>query len=121
MGHQATVIFNLDHTHILRDDPDLGAKLSDAIGKLSLPKEYRGGGDGSPIHSGGATVAYAIESHHCDYDALLLAGNLGARVVSSALFVTNEGGTEEENVLRALADQLGFYVARKPRRKKSGS
>jgi len=121
MGHQATLIFNLDNTHTLRDDPDLGKKLSDAIGKLSLPKEYRGMDGTVPVHSGGATVAYAIESHHCDYDVLLLAGNLGARIVSPALIDTNEGGTEEENVLRALADQLGFYVARKPKRKKSGS
>ncbi len=117
MGHQATVIFNLDHAHTLGNDPELGKKLSEAIGKLSLPKEYRGGDGSVSVNSQGATVAYAIESHHCDYDVLMLAGNLGARIVSPAIFVTNDGMDLEEKVLRALADEMGFYVARKPKRK----
>lgn len=121
MGHQATVIFDLDHAHTLRDDPELGKKLSDAIGKLALPKEYRGRDGSVSVNSQGATVAYAIESHHCSYDRLVLTGNLGARVVSSAIFLENGGMDLEEQVLRALAEEMGYYVAKKPKRKKSGS
>ncbi len=117
MGHQATVVFNLDHLHTLRNDPDLGKKLSDAIGRLALPKEYQDRDGGTRVNSQGATVAYAIESHHCDFDTLLVAGNLGAKVVSPVIFLKNDDMPLEEQVLRHLADEMGYYVARKPKRK----
>lgn len=120
MGYQATIIVNNDCLQDVRDDSEFGRKVAQAVGKLSLPVEYRGGrGSEVPIHTGGSTGAYAIETHHADHYVVLAVGNLGAVTLSPAAhpIKRNAEDSKEVALLRAAADQLGYTLRKKPAKK----
>lgn len=119
MGYQSTIIINNDCLQDVRDDSEFGQKVSAAVGKLSLPFEYRGGYNGEvPIRTGGCTGAYAIETHHADYHVVLALGNLGAVTLAAAAHPSRgkAGDSKEVALLRQVADQLGYTLRKKPTR-----
>lgn len=80
MGYNTTVVVLNDALDIIAKDPEFGAKLADAIARVSRksgPIEVAAS-SGRSIHCNAATV---IETHHADYEVLVsVGGNIG-RVV----------------------------------------
>lgn len=123
MGFNTSMIVMNDAVHVIRDDPTFGKNVADAICKLSLPAEYRGhrGGDwGIDVSSRNhATAATVIESHHADYDTVIAFGGNRGLVLSKAVHPNIYGKPEDpEKVkyLRAMAEEMGFTLRRKPKR-----
>ena len=124
MGHIATVVVFIDDLHAIKGDQDFGFKMANAVSKLSLPTTHRPA-SGVPVHSGGSTAAIAIESHDVNYSTVLAFGGAAqvAEVISPAVHPSYRNEDEELKLryLRALADQMGYSLRKKPERKKSGS
>ena len=108
MGYNATVVVMLDALHAIERDAEFGAKLSRAISRSVC--------QGAPTdvsacnHCNAATV---IEAHHADRLVPVLVGGNNGQVVGVS--VRHDDGPEE--LLRALANHLGYRLARKPTRK----
>ena len=122
MGFNTSVVVLNDALQYIKDDPEFGKKLAEAIGKLSLPPEHRGerGGSWGVDVSAGmhANAATAIESHHADYESIIAFGGNMGRILSPAIRpYGKEGDSVEVKYLRELADQLGFTLRKKPQRK----
>jgi len=123
MGFNASVIVYNDALEGIRKDKEFGRKLAEAISKLSLPSEYRGpgGGDwGVAVSAGGyGQAATAIETHHADYDTIIAMGDNRGLILSNAVHPWSNKDDEDERVqyLRALADQMGYHIRKKPKRK----
>lgn len=121
MGHNTSVIVLNDAVHLIREDKEFGKKLADAIGELQLPAKMRrhGGEWGVDVSSGGHTnAATAIETHHADYDTLILFGGNTGTILSNCIRPHGkEGDSLDVAYLRELADQMGFTLRKKPTRK----
>lgn len=80
MGYNTTVVVMNDALSYIRDDPEFGARLADAVSRAIMGKPIdvaahaRSGG----IHCNAATV---IETHHADSDVLVRVGGNRGEVV----------------------------------------
>lgn len=123
MGHNTSVLVLNDALGHIKNDPNFGKNLAAAITHLAvsgdkqvdIPATYRdSNGNARSVHVNAAT---AIESHHADGTSVITIGENCAHVLSRSLFPY--GGDEYKvRVLKALADEMGYYVARKPSRRK---
>jgi hypothetical protein len=112
MGFNTTVVILNDAVHEIKDDPDFGRHLHDAVLGLALPERSR------LVPSGcHANAAEVIEHHHADGLKLVaVGGNTGWDLgVEVSYRVAHEGSAAlEEALLRVLADKLGYRVSKKP-------
>jgi len=109
MGYNTTVVFNNDVVHRMADDPDFIDKLHMGILKVIS-------GNQVPIQIKGGTVATVIETHHADVTTVVASGNNGGEVIST--HVPYPGDDLKEAILRDLADSMGYYIAKKPKKRK---
>lgn len=83
MGYNTTVVVMNDALSYIKDDPEFGARLADAISRavmgkpVDVPAYSRSGG----IHCNAATV---IETHHANYDVMVKVGRNRGEVVRDA-------------------------------------
>ena len=83
MGYNTTVVVMNDALSYIKDDPEFGARLADAVSRavmgkpVDVPAHSRSGG----IHCNAATV---IETHHADYDVMVRVGGNRGEVVRAA-------------------------------------
>lgn len=109
MGFNSTVVVMNDALDSIANDKEFGKKLSDAILGLGVPGGYA---DVSAMsHVNAATV---IETHHADFMVVVgVGGNMGVQLGPGGGYrATNE------DMLRTLADSMGFDLRRKPKRVK---
>lgn len=114
MGYNTTVVILNDAIHQIKDDPEFGKNLHDAVLGLALPEKYRSRYVPSGHHCNAAEV---IEHHHADGIKLVAVGaNTGWDLEVEVHYTeAHKPGTAlQEVLLRALADKLGYRVARKP-------
>ncbi len=106
MGFNTTVVVMNDALHQIEEDKEFGRKLAQA----ALLTYNRGRQDVSAgNHVNAATV---IESHHADGIHLIaVGGNYGQDLG----YVGGYRSTPED-MLRSLADQLGYRLVRKAKR-----
>lgn len=113
MGYNTTVIILNDAVHRLRHDRHFPRNLELAIGMASA----RMGPQTVPIgnHINGCTV---VETHHADQTTLVAVGGNHATTLLQS-FGRGDHHTEAGQVvlLRKLAEKLGYYIAKKPKRK----
>ena len=121
MGWNASMIVMVDCLGDIRDDQQFGKKTAEAIGLLSLPSEHRGIGNehGVKIQSGCCgNAAYAIETHHADYDSVIAIGGNTFTILAPTVFPHGKPeDSREVKYLRALADSMGYTLRKKPTRK----
>jgi hypothetical protein len=113
MGFNTTVVFNNDAVHCMEDDPEIGRKLHQAICMVSS-------GSKVDVHTKGGTVATVIETHHADITTVIAVGNNDGEQIGAVHLWRQDDGIKEK-ILRELADSMGYYVAKKPRKKHSVS
>lgn len=98
MGYIATLTVNNDFLHQLKDVPDLGSRIRDAVSMLSIsqPQEVRG-----------AHIT-AIETHHADYaQAVLIGGGKEGQLINGVSINYLQEEPELE-LLKQLARKHGF-------------
>jgi hypothetical protein len=77
MGYNTTVLVLNDALGLIRDDPEFGRKLYEAILGDRFPADVSAR-NGRQVHTNAATV---IETHHADYEVLVkIGGNMGVVV-----------------------------------------
>lgn len=107
MGMNATVVVLLDSLHRIKEDPEFGAKLVRAIqDQITSQKD-------EDLASGGANVAVVVEQHHADHMSVVAVGANGGQVLSTH---AGDYTSTPEGIVRALADNLGYRLVRKPKR-----
>jgi hypothetical protein len=82
MGFNTTVVVMNDALDMIRNDPQFGARLADAVLRVTRgkPVDVAAHGERS-VHCNAATV---IETHHADYMVLVrVGGNFGEVVEAS--------------------------------------
>ena len=116
MGFNTTMIVMNDALHCIKEDPDFGCKLAEAIIQCAGSGILQGNHLADVPAGSFANAATVIESHHADGTAVVaIGGNIGTN-----LGIVFPYGDKEEysvRVLRQLADQLGYQLRKKPRRK----
>jgi hypothetical protein len=112
MGFNSTVVVLNDALHTIRQDPDFGNKLCDAITR------HRNGGrslvtarDGNCSHHGAAEVV-AVE--HADHSVLVLVGGNTATVLDAQACGWEHHEEKAQLVaLQSFADKMGFRLVKK--------
>lgn len=115
MGFQSTVVILNDALHMIREDPEFGKKLCDAIsqcGGRSTKGISVNAVDSRGNVSGGA--ALVVECHHADHSSLVMTGGNYASVLAPYIPGWDH---DAEKALRCFADHLGFNVVKKPKKK----
>lgn len=118
MGYNATVVVMNDALEEIARDPEFGRKLKYAILALSLGDDPK---TGRPYRETNVSAGYhtnaavAIETHHADYAVVVSVGNNQGSVLGYA----GSCDSDKEQVLRHLADKLGFSLRKKPQTRKT--
>lgn len=117
MGFNSTIMILNDALHFIGDDKDFGRKVERAILDLNLSPNPIDISSGTYINA-----AVAIEQHHSSMLMPVLVGcNYGYKLDQAALFENNLVFNKEdlgESLMRTLADHYGYYLRKKPIRKK---
>jgi hypothetical protein len=105
MGLNTAALILNDALHTIERDPEIGQKIG-----MGIAMAHRSGGD-IAAHSSNGTHIGAIQvlpSQHADYVQIVaIGGNCIRRLGTS-------GKWEPEDLLRDLADQLGFTLRKRP-------
>lgn len=111
MGFNTTVVVLNDALNEIQKDPDFGRKLAEAImmsGRMG--RHFRDVSAG--CHCNAATV---VETHHADQLVMVaVGGNCGQELGYCGSYAA-----EPEDMLRALADSMGFRIVKKPKKPRS--
>lgn len=108
MGFNTTVVVLNDALHLIEKDQNFGKNLVAAIGKLQAGRPYPDVSIGH--HCNAATV---IETHHADCDAIIAVGGNCGHVLGYAVGVVSNGDSGKVEILKQLAEQLGYRLVRK--------
>lgn len=111
MGYNTAVLILNDAASGLRDDPNVGTKLYDAIGRATYPDGLTGeyASDFSiGNHANGGRV---LASRHADDTQIVAIGQNSIRSVANLYHLDMHNDIE---VLEALAERLGYRVVKKP-------
>ena len=112
MGYNTTIVVMNDALHQIAKDEEFGKKLYDAI----LAVNHKSSVDVSAgNHCNAATV---IETHHADGYAVVAVGHNYGEKLGTVYPYGDKTTPQKERILRALADQLGFSLRKKPTKKK---
>lgn len=110
MGFNTTVVVMNDALHHIENDAEFSKKLVRAIQGFTIPERDKDVSAGGFINA--ATV---VGQHHADSIHLFaIGGNYGRDLGYVAFWPDHEN---DETILRALADKLGYTIRKKPQRK----
>ncbi len=111
MGYNTTVIVMNDALDAIKKDPMFGKTLADSVTKLvgqngpiDVPA-YSPSGRGVYVNA-----ATAIETHHADIIKMIAVGGNFARDLGYVGF----WNAKDEDLLRQLADSMGYRIVKKP-------
>ncbi len=111
MGWNTTVVVYNDALNAIKNDPDFGRKLAEAITRRAAGIRAE---DHVDVPAGNhANAAMVVESHHADSTAVVtVAGNLG--ILQAQTYGWDHHTPEgAERVLRDWADKQGFELVKK--------
>tara|TARA_Y100000310_G_scaffold341389_2_gene440370 strand:- start:586 stop:936 length:351 start_codon:yes stop_codon:yes gene_type:complete len=115
MGYNTTVIVYNDALNSIEDDKDFGKSLAKAVKSLSI-SDGRHVDVPSGCHCNAAMV---VETHHADQTQVIaVGGNCGQVVGWGGSWRLDMRKPEDKiELLKNLADQLGYNLSKKPERK----
>lgn len=119
MGYNTTIVIRNDALDQIRDDPEFGRKLVDAILNLNDPC-YK---DRNIEVSAGnhSNVAQVVEQHHADLTSIVtVGGNLGVHHGTYGGWRHTEEKAQRD-LVRLWAEKLGMKVTYREPESKSGS
>lgn len=114
MGHNATVVVMLDNLHTIAKDKMFGKKLSDAVSKAGCFTGTTVDVSATDGHCIACNAATVVEVHHADTKVLVAVGGNMGEVVSP---YAGSYSADKEQMLRNFADQMGFSLRKKPKKK----
>lgn len=103
MGFNSTLVVLNDQLDSIRDDPQFGRKVHDACSRVIMSDEP------IRIYPG----AMAVETHHADGMLVIAVGGNTAKVLGYG----GDWRCTPEDMVRSLADGLGFRLVRYPARR----
>jgi hypothetical protein len=106
MGFNSTLFVLNDRLHDIAEYKNLGEQLRYILGGCPRP--------GQKICDG-MTV---VECHHADYTAIIAAGGNCASLLGTLCDAHHHTPEARVNVLRDLADAMGFDLVAKPKRRR---
>lgn len=111
MGFNTTVIVMNDALHSIENDTEFGKKLATAI-LMFRPSQGR-----QDVSSGGhCNAASVIETHHANDTAVVaVGGNYGTVLGTHSDWVHHTPESKEE-ILRDLAEQMGYRLVKKAKK-----
>ena len=110
MGYNTTVVVLNDALSDIENDPEFGRKLAAAVRKVSLGKPV-------DVSAGGhCNAAIVLETHHADNQQLVLVGGNYGQLLPCNVRYHSE--TPEMDVLTTLATKMGYFLRKKPVKKK---
>lgn len=113
MGYNSTVIVMNDALGAIKEDPEFGKNLALAIYKVQRGDLVDVPASGEYHHCPNA--ATVIETHHADGYSVIAAG--GNTAINLGIHFPYGGDNKEVNLLKNLADSLGYTVRKKPVKK----
>lgn len=105
MGFNTTILVLNDQLERIKNDPEFGRKLYEAILKAQGTR-----GEAIPVGEHGAWV---VESHHADQIVPILVGGNKAIVISDVWANARFLKAPEDEVFQGLARKLGYKVTKK--------
>ena len=110
MGFNTTVVVLNDALHYIKEDPEFGKNLSDAVLSMQLPREHQRADVPAGNHGNAATV---IEKHHADsLHAVLVGGNYG-QDMGYASGYSAKWPDNARDILQNLGRTQGLHIAPK--------
>lgn len=108
MGFNSTVVVLNDALHEIRNDPEFGKNLYDAVMGLSLRPDQRSRDIPAGYH---VNAASAIETHHADQmHAILVGGNCGTDMGYAGGYRV-KWPDDARSILNNVGSQHGCHVA----------
>lgn len=126
MGYNTAVLILNDAIDMIAKDPKFGERLYEAVNTAYRGKQvdvpahsYDADGNVRGIHCNAATV---VESHHADGTTIVAFGQNCATKLDELYYITNGHHSEDGklDIVRQLADNLGYRLVKKATRKKVG-
>lgn len=111
MGFVATVVFNVDLLHCVKDDAEFGKKVYQTI--MSVNNSDR---DEIAIHSGMGCAATAVQCHHAAVGMPLIVGGGNFFTKIDNVYLSERGDLEMQLLIK-LAEKHGFNLHRKRKAK----
>lgn len=110
MGWNTTIVVHNDALGEIRDDPEFGKTLHDAVLHLQVEKGPLAVRAGNHVNA-----AEAIESHHADIIQLVAVGANMAWVMPGSVLRMVHFDVEEmkQEILEDLADKMGYRLVKK--------
>lgn len=108
MGYNSTIVVLNDALHSIQNDKEFGNKVSSAILKLSVKE--------GPIDiscGGFVSAASVIETHHNSAFVPILVGSNCGYVIEKGIFGADDNSQLELQLLKRLADNLGYRLVQK--------
>jgi hypothetical protein len=93
MGFRTLVLINNDHDDLLRDDPNVGNRIYEAVSGYQLR------------HSG-----QVVEQAHADVVRLAIIGENGLFEVNTIATTYSNNTDQRLELLRTFADQMGYAL-----------
>ena len=114
MGYNATVVVMVDGLHEIRDDPEFGKKLSDAIRDFQSARSKH-----SDVRAGShLNAATVVGFHHADVTSVVLVGGNCATKLHEHYGWRHNDPAVQVDILKEVADKLGYRLIKKPEGKK---
>ena len=108
MGYNSSVLILNDRLYEIEQDKEFGKNLARAISELSIKKMVRFG-----------PQVTAVETHHADgFSVVAFGGNTAYHLGTTWCPSATKSTSHEEEILRAIADQMGYRIVKKPRKKR---
>jgi len=103
MGFNTTAVILNDGLSSIRDNPNIGKEIADAVLSLSVQKPVR-------VPSGHIVL---VETHHADGYVPILVGRNEGIPLNVAVHWSREQDAAEKELLRSLAAKHGYNLHRK--------
>ena len=125
MGYNTSMIIMNDALGDIEKDPEFGKRISRAVSEVTTAK-WVAGEEGRPFwgvdvaaHGAGISVnaATVLETHHADSLSVVAFGRNQGTVLSPCVWPYGSEEDEKLRIVKALADQLGYTLRKKPERK----
>jgi hypothetical protein len=113
MGFRTVVVLSNDQAHEWEKDPELGRKIF-----LAASMQHFGRQDEIDLARRIFPYGEAIEQVHADTQTVAFLDGYGGKAIAHSFW--HRGQTEEQKnfeMLKALADKLGYRVSKKPTKK----
>jgi hypothetical protein len=99
MGFRTLVLINNDHDDLLRDDPNVGNRIYEAVSGYQLR------------HSGDlGRLGQVVEQAHADVVRLAIIGENGLFEVNTIATTYSNNTDQRLELLRTFADQMGYAL-----------